>query len=77
MSFSSRTDSPEEVVARYPVGKKVIVHYDASSPSYSVLEKNTLGLGVIFRVCLMTAIIVGVLVYLGFGFRDWFKSRRY
>lgn len=35
---------------RYPVGAEVVVFYDSSDPSVSVLEKEPIGIGVFFGV---------------------------
>ena len=38
------------VVARYPLGKKVTVHYDASAPYFSVLEPGPLDWSIYFQL---------------------------
>lgn len=50
-------------VKKYPAGKVVTVHYDASNPSLSVLEVTNLGFGVVFILLFCLAISFLVLIW--------------
>jgi hypothetical protein len=64
-SYSSRRRA-EEIIAQYPVGTRVTVHYDPEQPDHSVLEPGVtggsyivLGIGLIFLF--VSAILVPII----------------
>lgn len=62
VSFEANySDTAHQIVKKYPAGKKVIVYYDSSNPSASILEKTPLGLW--NWVQLIGAAIMGLLTF--------------
>ncbi len=71
VNYNSPSEDVDLVLKNYPVGKKVTVYYDASSPKFSILEKSFLGRDYWFILLFFP--LVSPLIILGiYGiFYDW------
>lgn len=64
VSFTSRMAAPRTTLQKYPKGRRVTVHYDASRPELSVLEPTPLGMGVWLEFVFVGLPVAGVLAVL-------------
>lgn len=64
----------EEMLNRYPVGKKVVVYYNPSNPNESVLEKDIVGFDVF--MFLMSFIFVIIAISIIFSARKDLKKNK-
>lgn len=50
VAYEKKNESIDSRLEKYPVGKEVVVHFDSSSPNWSVLERSELSVFVYIQL---------------------------
>ena len=66
--YSGSATHAKEIVARYPLGKQVVVHFDPNSPAAAVLEPGLATMSFVITGAGLLLVAIGV-----FGFRKEWK----